>query len=357
MIAYKGIGTMRIVVLAGGISPERDVSLSSGSMIANALAEKGHAVVMVDSFLGIEAPEAGLDSLFKKIPEYQPKVISVPAEPPDLERVWAERVPDTGCCFGQNVLELCRMADVVFIALHGEGGEDGQIQATFDQLNVCYTGSGFYGCVKAMNKDIAKHLMDAAGIPTAPWAHVVYPDKVDWEKIFALGFPMFVKPTCGGSSIATFKCDTEEDVLNALETAAMLSPDIVCESYLGGREFDVGVLDGKALEPIEIIPVSGWFDYEKKYQPGMTDEVCPADISREHAEILKNAALRVHECLGLGFYSRIDFKMEEDGSFGCLEANTLPGMTPGSLFPKEAKAEGIDYADLCDMIVRAAFNE
>ena len=126
------------------------------------------------------------------------------------------------------------------------------------------------------------------------------------------------------------------------------------EAYFGGREFDVGILDGKALEPIEIIPVSGWFDYEKKYQPGLTDEVCPADIPAEHAEILKDAALRIHKCLGLGFYSRIDFKMEADGSFTCLEANTLPGMTPGSLFPKEARQAGIAYADLCDMIVRAA---
>ena len=344
---------MKIVVLSGGISPERDVSLSSGCMIANALAEKGHEVVMVDSFLGIEAPESGLSSLFKKVPDYQPQYLSVPSEPPDLQKVRAERKPDTGCNFGQNVLELCQMADVVFIALHGEGGEDGQVQATFDQLNVRYTGSSFYGCVKAMNKDVAKHLMKAARIPTARWEHMIYPDNVNWERIFALGYPQFVKPTCGGSSIATFKCHNEAEVRAALEEASKVSEDLMCEAYFGGREFDVGILDGKALEPIEIIPVSGWFDYEKKYQPGMTEEVCPADITPEQAAILKDAALRIHECLGLGFYSRIDFKMEADGSFTCLEANTLPGMTPGSLFPKEAKQAGIAYADLCDMIVQA----
>ena len=345
---------MKIAVLAGGISPERDVSLSSGSMIANALAEKGHEVVLLDSFLGIEAPSEGLESLFKKVPEYQPQYINVPAEPPDLNKVRAERTPDTGCNFGQNVLELCRLADVVFIALHGEGGEDGQVQATFDQMNIRYTGSGFYGCVKAMNKDVAKHLMKAARIPTAPWEHLIYPDDVNWDRIFALGYPQFVKPTCGGSSIATFKCENEDEVRAALNEASKVSEDLMCEAHFGGREFDVGILDGKALDPIEIIPVSGWFDYEKKYQPGMTSEVCPADISAEHAEILKDAALRIHKCLGLGFYSRIDFKMEADGSFTCLEANTLPGMTPGSLFPKEAKAAGISYADLCDMIVQAA---
>ena len=345
---------MKIVVLSGGISPERDVSLSSGCMIANALAEKGHAVVMVDSFLGIEAPAEGLESLFKQGADYQPKTLGVPSEPPDLERVRRERKPDTGCNFGQNVLELCRLADVVFIALHGEGGEDGQVQATFDQMNIRYTGSGFYGCVKAMNKDVAKHLMKASRIPTARWEHVMYPDDIHWDRIRALGFPQFVKPTCGGSSIATYKCENEDEVRAALEEASATSDDLMCEAYFSGREFDVGVLDGKALEPIEIIPVAEFFDYESKYQPGMSQEICPADISPEQTAILKDAALKIHKCLGLGFYSRIDFKMEADGSFTCLEANTLPGMTPGSLFPKEARQAGISYSDLCDMIVRAA---
>jgi len=344
---------MNIVVLAGGISPERDVSLSSGSMIANALAEKGHSVVMVDSFLGIEKPEAGLESLFKKLPDYKPQIIEVPSEPPDLEKVRAERVPDTGCSFGQNVLEICRLADVVFIALHGEGGEDGQVQATFDQLNIRYTGSGFYSCVKAMNKDIAKHLMKGNRIPTQRWEHVLYPDDVHWDRIFALGFPQFVKPTCGGSSISTYKCNNEEEVREAIKKAAKTSNDIICEAHIGGREIDVGILDGKALEPIEIIPVAEFFDYESKYQPGMSQEICPAALSPEHTQLLKDAALKVHQSLGLGYYSRIDFKIEEDGTFACLEANTLPGMTPGSLFPKEAKYAGISYADLCDMIVQA----
>ena len=345
---------MKIAVLSGGISPERDVSLSSGSMIANALAEKGHSVVMVDSFLGIEAPEEGLDALFKKLPDYKPQTIEVPSEPPDLEKVRRERRPDTGCNFGQNVLEICRLADVVFIALHGEGGEDGQVQATFDQLNIHYTGSGFYGCVKAMNKDVAKHLMKASRIPTVPWEHMIYPEDVHWDRIRALGYPQFVKPTCGGSSIATYKCNNEEEVRQALEKASKVSNDLMCEAFFGGREFDVGILDGKALEPIEIIPVAEFFDYESKYQPGMSQEICPADIPSEFAEILKDAALRIHKCLGLGFYSRIDFKLKSDGSFTCLEANTLPGMTPGSLFPKEAKNAGISYPDLCDMIIRAA---
>lgn len=345
---------MNIVVLAGGTSPERDVSLSSGCMIANALAEKGHAVVMADSFLGIEKPEQGLSSLFKKSPDYIQTSRSIPWNPPDIQKLKAERLPDTGCYFGQNVLELCHLSDVVFIALHGQGGEDGQVQATFDLLNIRYTGSGFYGCVQAMNKDVAKHLMKANRIATGRWEHVTNWKAPDWERIHALGYPVVVKPTCGGSSIGTYIVDNDAELKKAIHEAAKVSTDLICEEYFGGREFCVGILDNKALAPIEIIPHEGWFDYQKKYQPGLTDEVCPADISEEHTKILQKAALGVHHAINLGFYSRVDFKMTGDGNYRCLEANTLPGMTPASLFPKEAIYAGISYADLCDMIVKSA---
>ena len=342
---------MKIVVLAGGISPERDVSLSSGSMIANALAEKGHAVVLVDSFLGIEAPTEGLESLFKKVPDYQPQYINVPSEPPDLEKVRADRRPDTGCNFGQNVLEICKLSDVVFIALHGEGGEDGQVQATFDQMNIRYTGSGFYACVKAMNKDVAKHLMKASRIPTARWEHLVVPEDVHWDRILALGFPQFVKPTCGGSSIATYKAENEEELKQAIKDASKVSEDLICEAFFGGREFDVGILDGKALEPIEIIPVSGWFDYENKYQEGRTDEVCPAQIDAETTNAMQRAAERACEALGIQVYARPDFLMDSEGRIYCVEINTLPGLTPASLLPKSAAQTGLSYNDFCELVV------
>ena len=344
---------MKIVVLAGGISTERDVSLSSGSTIANALVAKGHEVAFVDAFLGVEKPAEGLESLFKKLPEYQEISYSVPADPPDLKKIWAERIPDTGCAIGQNVLDICKLADVVFIALHGQGGEDGQIQATFDQLNITYTGSGFYGCVQAMNKDVAKHLMKANRIPTARWEHVSDWEAPHMDRIRALGYPVVIKPTCGGSSIGTYIVHDDAEFDAAFKAASEVSPDLVCEAYFGGREFCVGILDGKALRPIEIIPVSGWFDYEKKYQPNMTSEVCPANIPYEFEKELKRAALRVHHSLGLGYYSRIDFKMLDDGTYTCLEANTLPGMTPACLFPKEALDAGISYEDLCERIASA----
>ncbi len=345
---------MKIVVLAGGLSTERDVSLASGSMVAAALAEMGHAVVTVDSFLGIKKPDEGLESLFKSLPEFKAEKIAIPSEPPDINAIIASRVPDNKTFLGDHVLEICKLADVVFIALHGEGGEDGRIQAVFDYMKIRYTGSDFYGCVKAMDKDTAKLIMQENGIPTADWVHVKDIEEIDWDAIRALGFPTVVKPTCGGSSVATFIVENETDLRKAVKDAWDASGDILCEAYFGGREVDCGVLDGKALNPIEIIPVSGWFDYEKKYQPGLTREVCPAEIPAEHSEKLRNAALRVHKALGLGFYSRIDFKILDDGSFICLEANTLPGMTSASLFPKEAADAGITYPELCDRIVRDA---
>lgn len=345
---------MKIVVLAGGLSVERDVSLASGSMVAAALAEMGHAVVTVDSFLGIQKPAEGLESLFKFLPEFKAEKRAIPAEPPDIDAVIASRVPDNGTFLGDHVLEICKLADVVFIALHGEGGEDGRIQAVFDYMDIRYTGADFYGCVKAMDKDTAKLIMRESGIPTADWVHVKDIHQIDWDAIHALGFPTVVKPTCGGSSIATFIVENETDLRKAVNEAWEASGDILCEAYFGGREIDCGVLGGKALNPIEIIPVSGWFDYEKKYQPGLTREVCPADIPAEHSEKLRDAALRVHKALGLGFYSRIDFKILDDGSFVCLEANTLPGMSSASLFPKEAADAGITFPELCDMIARNA---
>lgn len=343
---------MKIVVLAGGLSPERDVSLSSGAKITMALAEKGHEVVLIDSFLGIEEPEEGLSSLFKTKDTLKMEAVDVPWNPPDLQKVWADRVPDTGCFVGQNVVNICRLADVVFIALHGKGGEDGQMQAFFDTLRIPYTGSKFYGCAFAMNKDVSKHLMKANRVPTARWEHVADWENPHWDRIAELGFPLVVKPNCGGSSIGTYIVKDQKELEQALKDAAKVDTDLIVEEYIGGREFCVGILDGKALPPVEIIPIEGFFDYQKKYQPGLTQEICPARISTDELMRMQDAALTVHYAIGLGYYSRVDFKMLPDGSVFCLEANTLPGMTPGSLLPKEATAAGIAYADLCDQIVR-----
>lgn len=348
---------MKVVVLAGGYSPERDVSLSSGCMISNALAEKEHEVVIVDAFLGIEEPPAGLASLFKQIPDYKKCHYPIPTAPPDLEKMWLERVPDTGMFFGQNVLNISRLADVVFLALHGSAGENGQIQAAFDLLNIRYTGSGFQGCVLAMDKNLTKQILYASGLPTSSWIYIPDAGNPDLEKIIKkIGIPCVIKPVRGGSSIGVSIPQTIDEMKEGIKKAAAVDKELIIEKYISGREFCVGILDQTPLPPIEIIPNEGWFDYEKKYQPGLTREVCPADIPDGLKEAMQQAALKIHNRLQLGYYSRIDFKAEPSGDFYCLEANTLPGMTPTSLFPQEAAAAGISYADLCDRIINNCRN-
>lgn len=347
---------MKVAVLAGGNSPERDVSYSSGCMISNALAEKGHEVALIDVYLGINTPFQGLQSLFKKYPDYQKQSYKIPTTPPDLEKLAAQRVSDTGMFFGENILELCRLADVVFLALHGSAGENGQLQATFDLLNIHYTGTGFAGCVLAMDKHLAKEVMVANDLPTAPWVYLDRYDQLNWDQIDSLGYPCVIKPPRGGSSIGVSIPQNKEEFLRGIQAAIASAedrqPDLLVEKYLAGREFCIGILEGISLPAIEIIPNEGWFDYEKKYQSGLTREVCPAEIPEELSIRLQDTALKIHRALKLGYYSRIDFKVDGDGNIYCLEANTLPGMTPTSLFPQEAAAVGIGYADLCDKIVR-----
>lgn len=357
---------MKIAVLAGGDSVERDVSWSSGCKISNALADSGHRVVLVDAFLGVNLPENDpetLESLFKARPDYQDHNANIPRTPPNLVALRKNRTPDTGMYFGANVLNLCRLADVVFISLHGAAGENGQLQATFDLLNIAYTGTSYDGCVVAMDKHFTKTQIRAIGRETADWRYFPNVEAVDRDAIRnEIGYPCVVKPPRGGSSIGVSIINNEAELDEAVHKAVTADADdpardVLIERIINGREFCVGILDGKALPPIEIIPQSGWFDYEAKYQSDRTREVCPAEIPAKLAAALQDSALDIHAALRLGFYSRIDYRVEADGAFYCLEANTLPGMTPNSLLPQEAAAAGIPYTTLCDMIVQDAVRQ
>lgn len=341
---------MKIVVLAGGYSPERDVSLSSGSLIANSLMRSGHRVLLVDAFLGKEIPEeTEPDALFRTAgdEEYSYKI---PETAPDMEAL--KKQAYKGSLVGKNVLKLCHSADIVFMALHGAMGENGQMQAILEAENIRFTGSTHVGCVLAMDKDITKKLLRADGIPTADWITVdlktdALPEKAD--------LPCVVKPCSCGSSVGISIVNTEEELKSALEEAKKYEDLILIEKKIPGREFSVGVLDGEALPPIEIIPKSGFYDYKNKYQAGATEEICPAELTEEETAAVQALAVRVAKVLRLGTYCRIDFILHpEEKTFYCLEANTLPGMTPNSLLPQEAQAAGIDYDRLCRTIVDLA---
>lgn len=339
---------MKIVVLAGGLSPERDVSLSSGSMIANALREAGHRVVMVDVYEGIQFTGEA-DGLFED-KTGAPYSYKVPGKEPDLDEI-RRRNNNRKALIGPNVLTVCEAADIVFIALHGAMGENGQLQAVLDTMGIRYTGSGYIGSLLAMDKDIAKRLMRQAGIPTADWM-IVGQSTSRSCIIDTIGLPCVVKPCSAGSSIGVSIVESAEQLNDALDYAGSIDENVLIEKMVKGREFSVGILGGNALPVVEILPNEGFYDYKNKYQAGLTREVCPAHLSAEDTNRLQALALKVHQTLRLGSYSRIDFIMSEQGEFVCLEANTLPGMTPTSLLPQEALAVGISYVELCDKIVR-----
>lgn len=338
---------MKITVLAGGFSPERDVSLLSGALIANSLCRSGHTVALADVF----RPYEGLitDDAFTSDGNF---MYTIPKEPPDMEKLRSQ-VPGKAL-IGDNILALCRISDVVFLALHGGMGEDGRIQAVLSSLGIPYTGSDFAACLTAMDKSLSKLLFRAHGIPTADFI-ILKKGEMPQKKI---PLPCVVKPCSCGSSVGVSMVNTEEELANALAFAHKYEEKILIEDKIDGREFSVGVLDGRALPAIEIRPKEGFYDYERKYQSGMTEEICPADLSEREAEVLGALALKVHRVLGLGSYSRIDFIREEKtGRFVCLEANTLPGMTPISLLPQEAAAAGIGYDELCLIIAEAAVKQ
>lgn len=343
---------MKIVVLAGGLSPERDVSLSSGSLIANSLMSSGHKVLLLDVYEGIHTDKA-FEDLFLSLDDGKKYEYTIPEVTPDLEEI-KRRNGGRLSMIGENVLEICSFADVAFIALHGAMGENGRLQATFDNYGVKYTGTGYIGSLLAMDKDLTKKLLRYEGYITADW--ILYHINSDNLSVIRneIGFPCVVKPLSNGSSIGVSIVTKEADLVEALALAAKYEPVVLIEKKIEGREFSVGILNGETLPVIEIIPRSGFYDYKNKYQSGLTVEECPASISEELTLRVQKTAFNIHNLLRLGSYSRIDFILSEDNEFFCLEANTLPGMTPNSLIPQEALAKGISYDNLCETIAKSA---
>ena len=342
---------MRIVVLCGGVSAERDVSIVSGTLAAKALAGRGHDVVIMDLYFGYTQPYDKAEEIFGR--ELTDVGAAIGENAPDIEEVKKLRKQNNDSRVGENVVEICRAADIVFMALHGEDGEDGKIQALFDLENIKYTGTGALGSAIAMNKDVSKRLLAQAGIKTPQGAVVSRRD----GKTAPVEFPCFVKPCSRGSSVGASIANSEEEYKAALDFAFAYDEQAIVEQYIKGRECDVGVIAGRALPVIEICPKTGFYDYKNKYQSGLTDEFCPADLPENVTEQLKRAAEKVFEALMFDVYGRMDFIVAENGEIYCLEGNTLPGLTPLSLLPQEAAAEGISYEELCETIIRESLKK
>lgn len=342
---------MKIVVLAGGISTERDVSLSSGTGIYKALKEKGHQAILVDVFLGYTGDMS--EDVFALNKDWAADMRGVSTEISDIAQILAMRPDYKKNFFGPNVIDLCQQADVVFMALHGAEGENGKIQAYFDLMGIRYTGTTHVSSAIAMDKSIAKELFRQNGIPTPEGIHLKK-QECDPETV---PFPLVVKCCNGGSSVGTFIVEKEGDYEAAKAEAFRYDEEIIIEQYIKGREFSVGVIDGKALPVIEIAPLTGFYDYKNKYQAGSTIETCPAELSETLTKRMQGYAEDVFKALRLRNYARMDFMLAEDDRMYCLEANTLPGMTPTSLLPQEAQAIGVSYGDLCEWLIEISLRD
>jgi len=329
---------MKIAVLFGGMSEERDVSIASASQIIPALRQLGHEVFAVDTATG-RLPAADEQRLLAS---------SVAPEPPSGTTI--ESLRSRAVTFAPGALDI-RAVDVVFLALHGGAGEDGRIQAMLDLAGLSYTGSNHIASAAAMDKDFAKRLFRSAGVPTADWL-MVPTDAAAVER--ELGWPVVVKPSKQGSTVGLSVVREAAALAAAITRAHAFDDEVMVERFIPGREFTVGILDGRALPPGEIIAPGEVFDYQSKYQHGAAREVFPAELPPAQSALLQDYALRAHRVLKLGTYSRIDFRRDANGGFWCLEANSLPGMTATSLLPQAAKAAGLSFAQLLECICRGA---
>ena len=339
---------MNIVVLAGGFSPEREVSLSSGSLIANALTKEGHKVALVDLYLGVSELPENPDALFSALGQYEHPIS---ARIPDLEELKRSSGNEKSL-IGKNVLEVCRKADLVFLALHGGIGENGQVQAMLDAYGIPYTGSPYDGSLLAMNKDLTKRLLRGANVPTPDW--VLLDEATDLTALWnTFDGSLVVKPIGCGSSVGVSLPESKAAFFDAIEEAQKWG-QVLVEKRIRGRELALGILGDKVLPPVEILPESGFYDYRNKYQ-GTTREICPAPLPKGIWEKTGELAKKAFRVLHLAGYARFDLMLDEENRIWFLEANTLPGMTPNSLLPKAAIAAGISYEALCRKIVELAF--
>lgn len=348
---------MKIVVLAGGLSAERDVSLVTGAMVTKALKNSGHQVILLDVYLGYKDQEEDMTDVFDYADDIHAINEGIQDNAPDIESIRKMRKDQSPCFFGPNVVKLCQMADVVFMGLHGANGEDGRIQATFDLFGIHYTGTGHLSSAIAMDKEISKQFFESAKVPS-PKGVVAIKDLayLTFEET-GLSLPVVVKPCCGGSSIGTTIVREKEDYEQALKDSFQYEERAIVEEFIKGREFSVGMIQHKPLPVIEIAPVEGFYDYKNKYKAGSAVETCPANIPDTIAKKMQYYAKVVSQCLNINTYARMDFLLSENNHIYCLEANTLPGMTPTSLLPQEAAAIGMNFEQLCNEIIRVSLEK
>lgn len=335
---------MNITVLLGGVSAERDVSLSSGLRIAVGLRERGHTVTCLDPATGV----------LTRATESELLASGVGSAPPSLEALAGLAARSLSPTLA--TLPEITQAECVFLALHGGQGEDGTVQALFDMAGVRYTGSGHLASALAMDKHLSKVVLRAAGVATADWIMAPPPnaEPLNADAVGdALGWPVVVKPSKQGSTVGLSIVRAPNELAPAITEAFRFDDEVMIERFVPGRELTVGILGDQVLPTIEIKPMKELYDYECKYTPGMASEFV-AELTPAEADLLADQARRAFTALKLRGYARIDFRLDPNGQPWCLEANTLPGMTPTSLIPQAAAAAGVLFPALCERIVHLA---
>jgi len=323
---------MKVLVLMGGDSPEREVSLSTAKGVMDALRRLGHEVMGLDPASGGLLPEEA------DLPEPRSK---------SLLPIW-----------GMVKSPALAQAEVAFLALHGGKGEDGTIQSLLDLAGIPYTGSGLLASALAMHKPTAKLLFQGAGIKTPPWFSLQEGEVGVAERIKTrFGFPCVVKPASQGSTVGTSIVREEGKLRGALNFAQRFGKETLIEEYIPGKELTVGILGREPLPVVEVIPQGGFYDYRHKYTEGQSRYVVPAQIPSQVTKRTKELALQAFELLRCAGYGRVDFRYGDDGELYCLEVNTLPGLTPTSLVPMAAQAAGIGFDQLVESIIKLALKK
>jgi D-alanine-D-alanine ligase len=338
---------MNIVVLCAGTSTEREVSIVTGSQVCKALRERGHNARLLDVFFGSALSK---DIFFDGTYDLEGEIAILQ----EHTALVADELQKRTAFLGENVVDICATGDVVFMALHGSNGEDGRLQAMFDLMGIRYTGAGYLGSALAMDKGLTKQMFLENHIPTPDGIRIHSSQSANALSLLKqaeIGFPCVVKPCCGGSSIGVSIPQDEVAFEQAIADAFSMEHEIVVEKYIKGREFSIGVVGETPYPIIEIAPVEGFYNYENKYSAGKTNEYCPAPLSQELTEKLQKCALDAYHVLRLERYARIDFLMDEEENIYCIEANTLPGMTPTSLLPQEAAVLGYSFGELCELLI------
>ncbi len=345
---------MKIALITGGPSSEKDVSVASSISILRALRENGHDVKVIDPIFGNEQPDESV------ILSHGVKKESPTADELDnINKDASRKILD---CFSGKIFDDIEFA---FLGLHGKFGEDGRVQSLLELRGIKYSGSGVFASALAMDKDITKVVLSSKGVKTPAWISLEMNhglsmselDKLIQEKI---GYPCVIKPNDEGSTVglSIIQPDVEDIQLgSAVELAFRYSDKVLIEKFAKGRELTVPIIGNEAFPVIEIRPDGGFYDYEHKYTKGMTEYICPALLDPEIEESAKQTALMAHQALGCSVYSRIDFILDDQNNLNCLEVNTLPGMTQTSLVPKSALAKGLSFNDLIREIINLSLHK